>query len=257
MTPRQSTRTVSQDEVAGAPRKPVRAVLFDLDDTLFDHSHCAGAALAGVRRMHPSFIAVDETEFERRHAEILEVLHLDVLAGKIDLDAARVERFRRLFRAAGHDADPELASRTARAYRDGYIAARRAVAGAEALLRGIRAYAPVVVVSNNLLFEQQQKLRECGLERYVDVLVVSEEVGVSKPHPRIFAVALERAGCRPDEAVMVGDSWVNDIEGARRAGIRAIWFSRAGTAPIDPSVEVLTSLEPTARAIALILGQGQ
>lgn len=239
------------------PRQPVKAVMFDLDDTLFDHSHCAGAALAGVRRMHPSFLAVDETEFERRHAEILEVLHLDVLAGKMDLDAARVERFRRLYRTADHDADPELANRTARAYRDGYIAARREVAGAAALLRDIRAHAPVVVVSNNLLFEQQQKLRECGLAPYVDVLVVSEEVGVSKPHPRIFEVALERAGCDPDEAVMVGDSWANDIEGARRCGIRAIWFSRSGAAPSDPSVEVLKSLEPPAKAIALILGQGQ
>ena len=233
--------------------RPVKAVLFDLDDTLFDHSYCAAAALAGVRRLHPGFAAIDEVEFERRHAEILEVLHLDVLAGTIDLDAARVERFRRLYRCAGHDADDDLAKRTALAYRQGYIASRREVAGATALLREIRKHASVVVVSNNLLVEQQEKLRDCGLDCHVDVLVVSEEVGVSKPHPRIFEVALERAGCRPDEAVMVGDSWPNDVEGARRCGIRPIWFSRTEVPPPDPSVEVLRSLEPTAAVIATIL----
>jgi putative hydrolase of the HAD superfamily len=231
----------------------VKAVLFDLDDTLFDHSHCASSALAGVRRMHERFGAIDENEFERRHAEILEVLHLDVLAGKIDLDSARIERFRRLYRAAGLDADPDLAARTATAYREGYIASRREVAGATALLREIRSHARVVVVSNNLLFEQQQKLRDCGLDRYVDVLVVSEEVGVSKPHPRIFDVALERAGCHAGEAVMVGDSWVNDIEGARAVGIRAIWFNRAGSPSPDPEVEVIASLDPATDVIRTIL----
>jgi HAD superfamily hydrolase (TIGR01549 family) len=232
----------------------VKAVLFDLDDTLFDHSHCASSALAGVRRMHERFSAIDPGEFERRHAEILEVLHLDVLAGKIDLDSARIERFRRLYHAAGLDADADLAARTATAYRAGYIASRREVAGAAALLREIRTHARVVVVSNNLLVEQQEKLRDCGLDRYVDVLIVSEEVGVSKPHPRIFEVALERAECRAHEAVMVGDSWANDIEGARALGIRAIWFNRAGSLPPDPSVEVIHALDPTADVIRTIVG---
>lgn len=233
--------------------KPVKAVLFDLDDTLFDHSYCASAALSTVRHMHERFSGIDENEFERRHAEILEVLHLDVLAGKIDLDTARTERFRRLYRAAGLEVDAELATRTATAYREGYVASRREVAGAAALLREIRKHARVVVVSNNLLLEQQEKLRHCGLDRYVDVLVVSEAVGVSKPHARIFEVALEEAGCRADEVVMVGDSWTNDIDGARALGIRAIWFNRTGGAAPDPSVDVMTSFEPVEEAAAKIL----
>ena len=250
-------RLVALSDARHSRFNAVKTVLFDLDDTLFDHSHCAGAALAGVRRLHPSFAALDEAEFTRRHAEILEVLHLDVLAGKIDLDAARVERFRRLYASAGHDADPDLATRTALTYREGYIASRREVGGASALLRAIRQHARVVVVSNNLLFEQQEKLRDCGLDRYVDVLVVSEEVGVSKPHAKIFEVALSRAGSLPDEAVMIGDSWANDIEGARRLGIRAIWFTRTDASSPDPSVEVMRSLEPTAAAMGKILGAGR
>ena len=67
--------------------------------------------------------------------------------------AARIERFRRLYASAGHDADPELAARTALAYRQLYIASRREVGGASALLRALRQHARVAVVSNNLLFE--------------------------------------------------------------------------------------------------------
>ena len=232
----------------------VRAALFDLDDTLFDHRHCAREALAVVRRSDPVLAARDAAELERLHARVLEVLHLEVLAGRMDLDAARIERFARLYRAIGHDVDEALAARAAGLYRNGYMASRRAISGAANLLTAVRARAAVVVVSNNLLNEQRDKIRQCGLAPLVDILVVSEEVGVSKPDPAIFQAALERAGCRADEAVMVGDSWANDVEGARAAGIRPVWFNPDGAPAPDPAVGTITSLMPAHDVVAAILG---
>lgn len=204
--------------------------------------------------MHACFDTGDPGELERSHGLILEALHHEVLAGRIPLDAARVERFRRLYLAMGVEPDPELAALTAASYRDRYKAAHSEVRGAAALLEAVRAHARVVIVSNNLLEEQRTKLRACGLAAHVDVLVVSEEAGMPKPDPRIFEIALQRAGVTAAEAVMVGDSWANDIEGARAAGIRAIWFNREGAAPPDPGVELLTSLEPTRQVLARLIG---
>lgn len=232
----------------------IRAVLLDLDDTLFDHQHCAREALLGVRGLHEGLASVDAAALERAHARILEELHLEVLAGRVDLDAARVERFRRLYLDAGINADAELATQAAAAYRAGYIQARKPVDGAAAFLEAIRARATVVIVSNNLLHEQQEKLRGCDLDRHIDVLVVSEEVGVSKPAARIFEVALARAGARASEAVMVGDSWANDVEGARAAGIRAVWFNRDGRPSPDPAVPVLRSLAVSPGTWSVIFG---
>ena len=233
---------------------PVRAALFDLDDTLFDHRHCAREALAAVRRAHDALTRIEQAVLERMHADILEVLHVDVLAGRMDLDAARIERFIRLFREAGHQADRDLASAAASMYRQGYLEARRQVNGAAALLEAVQARARVVIVSNNLLREQREKIRHCGLEPLVDVLVVSEEVGVAKPDPAIFLAALARAGCGAHEAVMVGDSWPNDIEGARTAGIRAVWFNPDGKPAPDPAVQTIAALEPLDAVLAAILG---
>ena len=233
----------------------VRAVLFDLDDTLFDHRQCARAALLGVRASHDCFARFEGVEMEASHARILEELHLDVMAGRRDLDSARVERFRRLYSWAGVDADVELASRAALTYRQRYLEARTEVRGASALLASVRRHATVVVVSNNLLEEQQDKLNYCDLAPHVDVLVVSEEAGVSKPDPRIFEIALERAGVGAVEAVMLGDSWTNDIEGARAAGIRAIWFNRLGTPSPDIDVPAIQSLEPVDDVLRTILGE--
>ena len=156
----------------------------------------------------------------------------------------------------GLAADEPLVNATATAYRNAYIAARRAVAGAADLLPLVKARAKVGIVSNNLLDEQQEKLRQCALEGFVDALVVSEEIGVSKPDQAIFRVALERLGCGAEDAVMVGDSWAADVVGARAAGIRAIWFNRHGLPSPDPcaGVQEIRALGPAESVMRILFG---
>jgi len=102
-----------------------RAVLFDLDDTLFDHHRSARAALAEVHRRHAD--ATDFDSFERHHIRFLEEMHIEVLAGRVELNEARRERFRRVFRALGLQMSEADVDAVASAYRSGYVAARRPV----------------------------------------------------------------------------------------------------------------------------------
>ena len=233
----------------------VHAVLFDLDDTLFDHHRSAAAALA---RVHERFAAsVGFEQFEAHHIRYLEEMHIEVLAGRVDLDEARRERFRRVFAALGLQMSDEAVAGAASAYRSGYVAERRATEGAAELLAALAPRVRIGIVSNNLLDEQQDKLQFCGLDRYVDALVVSGDVGISKPEPGIFRIALERLGVHADEAVMVGDSWAADVTGARRAGIRAIWFNplrrpRPTDRWADEIVEI-DSLTPADCVVPLLL----
>ena len=230
------------------------AVLFDLDDTLFDHRHCARTALEAVHGAHDCFRAIPFEVFAAAHAALLEELHAGVMLGELDVDSARLERFRRLFAKTGAAAGDELVNAATARYRRGYVEARRSVAGAAGLLERVQMRARVVVVSNNILAEQREKLRHCGLDRFVDDLVVSEEVGVAKPHPAIFQAALERAGCDRTRAVMLGDSWAADIAGARAAGIRPVWFNPLGL-PLPEradDVEEIRSLEPVESVLRIL-----
>jgi HAD superfamily hydrolase (TIGR01549 family) len=231
-----------------------RGVLFDLDDTLFDHAQCAHTALTAVHQRHVCFASMPFEDFEQAHTRLLESLHARVLSGEIRLDDARMERFRSLFEIAGLTADQALVRSAAMTYRDCYLSERRAVAGAQALLVALYSRVRIAIVSNNLRAEQEDKLRRCELDRFVDVLVVSEEVGMSKPDPEIFRIALQRLGCTSREAVMIGDSWQADIVGARTAGMPAIWFNRAKRPCPDPDAGVieLHSLEPPDHVIAAI-----
>jgi putative hydrolase of the HAD superfamily len=83
-----------------------------------------------------------------------------------------------------------------------------------------------VVVTNGETHSQETKLRRTGLDRYLADWVISEEAGVRKPNPRIFAIAAERARMRLTGAWMVGDSPEADIGGATAANVRSVWLHR-------------------------------
>ena len=231
------------------------AVLFDLDDTLFDHDYCSRSALWSVREEHPALSAAPWEELRETYSRLLEEVHARLLGGEFTLDEARCERFRLLFSELGEEAPDELVRRAVEGYGRAYRQSWRAVQGAEDLLRRVGERAAVAVVTNNLLREQQDKLSVLGLERYVDALIASEEVGVAKPEPGIFRVALQRVGCEPGEAVMVGDSWASDVLGARAAGIPAVWLNARGVECPDPSLaREIRALEPAEELLEALCG---
>ena len=81
------------------------------------------------------------------------------------------------------------------------------------------------------------------LDELISVTVSSLEQGFLKPHPSIFRTALERAGVRADEAVMVGDSLAHDVAGARRVGMRGVLLVRGGDPPdVDAGIDVIRTL---------------
>jgi putative hydrolase of the HAD superfamily len=106
----------------------------------------------------------------------------------------------------------------------------------------------LALVTNGVPDLQREKIQATNLERFFESLVLSGDVGVGKPDPRIFSVALEGLSASPEEAVMVGDSLHRDIAGARGVGMRGIWVNRARAAAdidITPEGEVaaLTGIE--------------
>lgn len=234
----------------------MRAFLFDLDDTLFDHAHSTRVALGAIQQHLPTLAALTLDDLEAQHAVVLEELHQQVLAGTLDVDGARITRFRRLVTLNGGDPAPGEIESAARAYRAAYLQARRAVAGAVPLLRALRGHARIAVISNNVQAEQVQKMFVCGLQPLVDTLVVSEEVGFAKPDPKIFRVALERIEATARDAVMIGDSWSADIAGARAAGIRAAWFNprRRPCPDLAAIVAEIDAWEPTGVVMERMLG---
>lgn len=74
-------------------------------------------------------------------------------------------------------------------------------------------------------------IESLGLSRYIPIIVVSGVVGVSKPNPEIFRIALREARVQPTQAVHVGDIYEADVLGARNAGIKGLLIDRDGSQP--------------------------
>lgn len=70
----------------------------------------------------------------------------------------------------------------------------------------------------------KDRLEKFGILQYIDLVIASAEEGVAKPDLRIFGIALERSGCLPEEAVMVGDRIDNDIVPAKQIGMKTVWI---------------------------------
>ena len=100
---------------------------------------------------------------------------------------------------------------------------------------------------SNITEDLQKLSRNLGLTTYLDFAINSWEGGIGKPHPPIFLAALERAGVLASEALMVGDSYRSDVQGALGVGIRPLLLDRE---------DVLTGIEecPKIRALPEVMG---
>ena len=81
------------------------------------------------------------------------------------------------------------------------------------------------IITNGFEEVQYIKLKESGLTKYFDVIVLSEKVGVKKPHPYIFKKAFSESGANASNSIMIGDDWYADIYGAERVKMDAIYFN--------------------------------
>jgi len=83
----------------------------------------------------------------------------------------------------------------------------------------------------------EKRLENWGLLKYIDIVLSSEEEGISKPDPEIFLRALNRSGCMPCEAAMIGDRLDNDIYPAKKLGMKTIWVKQGIAAYQNPQCE--------------------
>ncbi|MDA0874258.1 MAG: HAD-IA family hydrolase [Bacteroidetes bacterium] len=205
--------------------RPVRFVYFDLDDTLLDHHYAEHRALEALH-------ADPDQPFGGHGFEAVHVAYRAInpliwkayAAGDLDKIGAKVGRFRRLLEELSlpTGVDAQLADR----YLDHYSRFWRPVPGALDAFHAIAERWPVGILTNGFVEIQQAKLRQYpDLSERSAAVVISEEVGVLKPHPDLFAEAARRAGTAPEHILYVGDSMHSDVEGGLGAGWQVAWFS--------------------------------
>lgn len=122
----------------------------------------------------------------------------------------------------------------------------RAYPDVEPVLREFRGEFRLGLITNGAPDLQREKLAGAGLAGYFELVLASGDVGIGKPDPRLFAIALDRLGVAASGAAMVGDHVGRDITGAKKAGLFGVWINRRKESvdgePPDAAIASLTEL---------------
>ncbi len=206
----------------------IRGVIFDLDDTLFDRDR---AIIQTLNRMAGKFDGlfrgIEPTMLVKVFIESDQKAMEEFKAGAT-VKESRLKRNQLFLRTLGRD------ERYAAEINDFYVktlpAMRTFLPGARATINKLVGLVKVGIITNGSPDVQYRKLESLGIKHLLSCIVISEEIGIRKPDARIFLRAAAHLDEEQGGLLYVGDSYENDVVGAKNAGCRAAWFNPHGNA---------------------------
>ena len=196
-------------------------LFFDLDGTLWDLHRNSRIAMEQVVSSHEEdrIRSLDFNVFfpvYQRHNERVWELYRK---GKIEKSVLRVIRFERAFRDCGLEITDVQCSDFADRFLGICPNLPHLIDGALDILEYCAPKYQLHIITNGFREIQGIKMNAGKIRHYFQNVVHSEDCGARKPNGIIFKYALEKAGCGPEECLMIGDDWEADVLGARNAGI--------------------------------------
>lgn len=208
------------------------AVFWDIGGVILD--------LESVRAGHRAFVGTLANEYDLDEEQALETWRNELGTHFTERDgtefrSARVGYHRAVEAMVGHEIPEEdWLPAFERATRENLAP----VDGVVETIRRLDGHLHQGIVSDIDTWEGERLLELFGVTEHLDAVTTSEEVGRTKPDPAMFETALEKAGVEPEQALMVGDRYKNDMEGASAVGIRTVAFG-GSAADADPNDSVV------------------
>jgi len=209
----------------------MKAVLFDLGHTLIDYYHeWKGPEAKAVGRVYHVAAdtcnpAPDETEFTAYLSRLLEEARERKITEMIEVPLS--ETLETCFRRFGCDSGQDLMIDSLNAFYQTLLETRELIQGAVEMLERVRERGLLVGLVSDVAWGLPSEyplkdMEHFQLDGYFDDMVFSTDVGLRKPNPKIFKIALWNLGVKPEDSAFVGNSLQADIKGALGVGMLAV-----------------------------------
>ncbi|MFC8508964.1 HAD family hydrolase [Streptomyces sp. NPDC057411] len=225
----------------------IRAVLWDIDDTIFDYAradHDGMRAHLTAEGLVDGYASVDQALLRWKELTLLHWRRFE--AGGVDFLEQRRERVRDFL------GRPALGAAEADEWFERYLAHYEAAwelfPDAVPVLDLLAGEYRHAVLSNSSIHNQERKLRLLGVRDRFEAVLCAAELGVAKPAAEAFHAACAALGLAPGEVAYVGDQPDIDARGAAEAGLVGIWLDRADTGG-RPELTRITDLHQLARVL--------
>lgn len=209
-----------------------KLVLIDLDDTLFDYPKTEETAFRNTFEELGFFVeselgnAKKEEIYEKikdRYKDVNLQLWKDLEKGAVDKDRLKVVRFEKIIEEFDLKYDPyEMSELYLKKLGEGIFPFE----ATEKLCEYLHSKYKVGIVTNGIKEVQHSRIENSAIAKYIDKIIISDEVGVNKPDKRIFEYAMNYFEIMDkSEVIMIGDSLGADIKGGQNAGIDTCWVN--------------------------------
>lgn len=227
-------------------------ILVDLDNTLLDFGVCEKRIQEEMAREFGYMPRTkDGEDLTTAYRAINGELWRAYERGEIATEELQIERFRRLIERL----DVTAAIRPPEPWFLNMQFIKRLTACAELVPladRVVPDLAPIVAITNGFPEVQYPRLQASGLQRWIDGVFISEEIGAAKPSREFFDHVLRELGNPdPSTCVVVGDSLSSDIAGGIAAGMDTVWFDRSAALGVHAAFRP-EGIEPTWRITSLV-----
>ncbi|WP_032121460.1 YjjG family noncanonical pyrimidine nucleotidase [Clostridium amazonitimonense] len=217
-------------------------IMFDADETLFDFKKSERDALKNT--MLEFNIEYDENYHLKVYKDVNKAIWKELEDGLITQKKLKIERFKRLSNRLNAGFDEVL---FAKSYMRHLSLASFLYHDSIGLIESLYKNYKLSIITNGLTEVQDTRIRKSIIAKYFDDIVISEEVQVSKPDPRIFEHALNNIKHTNKSTVLiVGDSLTSDIQGGINSGIDTCWFNPnkiVNETSIKPTYEISNLME--------------
>lgn len=198
----------------------IKAIIFDLGETLatgkLDAKSYRQQLLAYIRSLG---YALSEKTLAKALDGMLAVM---MKARRENRELTFEELYSRVLIKLGINPNEEVLSHIHDIYAENF--AVEPLPGATKVLQTLHKRYKLAVISNAMSQIPRLTLKNAGLTKFFQLIVISRDLGIRKPDPKIFQYALEKLGVKPQEAIHVGNSMEEDVVGAKAAGIKTVWI---------------------------------